>query len=102
MVKNKKIFKKLTKDDFYSKSNEFKVWLFEHKKIYFDEQNTKKLRKLFKKFYKKWNKKKLSKKYYEGINSSSIEVPSTRHQWKFNLSDGDKNKLSQSFYIFHH
>ncbi|MES1920572.1 hypothetical protein MHBO_002229 [Bonamia ostreae] len=86
---------KISKEDFYKKSTEFRVWLFEQKGMYFDEQKSKKLKKLFKRFAKKWNKGKLSQKYYEGINSSAVEVPATRHQWNFDLSTRDKNTLEK-------
>ncbi|XP_065838172.1 uncharacterized protein [Oscarella lobularis] len=75
---------KLTKNDFYNKSAEFRLWLAEKKKIYFDELSSKEAKKLFKKFVTRWNDGKLNEALYKGIPSSELQASSrTRYKWKF-------------------
>nr|XP_010941654.2 style cell-cycle inhibitor 1-A isoform X3 [Elaeis guineensis] len=69
---------KLTKDDYYSKNNEFSTWLKEERGIYFSELSSEAARDLFSSFVKDWNNRKLHSRYYEGISSG----PRTAHNWK--------------------
>ncbi|XP_010941653.2 uncharacterized protein [Elaeis guineensis] len=71
-------FEELTKDDYYSKNNEFSTWLKEERGIYFSELSSEAARDLFSSFVKDWNNRKLHSRYYEGISSG----PRTAHNWK--------------------
>ncbi|CAM8877077.1 unnamed protein product [Rhodiola kirilowii] len=68
----------LTKEDYFSKNNEFATWLKEERKIYFSDLSTDSARELFLEFVKKWNKHKLKPQYYEGISTA----PRSAHNWK--------------------
>ncbi|XP_077863152.1 uncharacterized protein LOC100378007 [Saccoglossus kowalevskii] len=83
---------KINIDDFYSKGLEFRLWVTEEKKKYVDELETSKAKVLFKKFVKKWNKGRLPKKYYEGLDASDVAASSrTKYRWKF--SDTEQSKI---------
>ncbi|CAH1799820.1 unnamed protein product [Owenia fusiformis] len=69
---------KLTSDDIYSKTLEFKTWLLEEKSINLTSLSDSKAKTYFKKFVKKWNDKKLDKKYYRGIDSCSAPQINTQ------------------------
>jgi ABC-type Zn2+ transport system substrate-binding protein/surface adhesin len=57
----------ITEDDFFNKSEEFRVWLKLAKNEYFEDLSSKEARKLFEKeFMKDFNKGKLSSMYYDG------------------------------------
>ncbi|KAK1315013.1 hypothetical protein QJS10_CPA06g00186 [Acorus calamus] len=71
-------FEELSKDDYYSKNNEFSAWLKEEKGIFFSDLSSEDARKLFSKFVKDWNRGKLQSQYYEGI----VSGPRTAHNWK--------------------
>ncbi|KAL6629103.1 hypothetical protein ACP70R_028868 [Stipagrostis hirtigluma subsp. patula] len=70
-------FKEISKDDYFSKNNEFAAWLKEEKGKYFSDLSSKSARELFLKFVKRWNKGKLPSQYYEGISSG----PRSAHNW---------------------
>ncbi|KAK6947180.1 hypothetical protein RJ641_000653 [Dillenia turbinata] len=71
-------FKELSKDDYFSKSNEFATWLKEEKDVFFSDLSSDSARELFSQFVKAWNKQKLEPRYYEGIASG----PRSSHKWK--------------------
>ncbi|KAM6570547.1 hypothetical protein CsatB_018532 [Cannabis sativa] len=71
-------FKELTKDDYFSKNNEFATWLKDKKKIFFSDLSAEAARDMFTDFIKAWNKHKLDSRYYEGI----VSGPRTAHKWK--------------------
>lgn len=71
-------FKELSKDDYFSKNNEFSTWLKEEKGIYFSDLSSEAARNLFAGFVKAWNNQKLELQYYEGISTA----PRTAHNWK--------------------
>jgi hypothetical protein len=52
----------ITKDDYYEKSTEFRVWLREHKHRYFEDMKTRETHAYFIKFIKVWNRGKLEGK----------------------------------------
>jgi hypothetical protein len=57
----------ITEEDFFNKSEEFRVWLKLSKGQYFEDLSSKDARKVFEKdFVKDYNKGKLSAMYYEG------------------------------------
>ncbi|KAI9279664.1 hypothetical protein BY458DRAFT_532120 [Sporodiniella umbellata] len=74
----------ISEDDYFEKATEFRLWLKEHKDLYFDELSSKDARYYFKKFTKKWNRNELKSKYYKGLNPSHLESSdSTRYKWSF-------------------
>ncbi|XP_033635657.1 corepressor interacting with RBPJ 1-like [Asterias rubens] len=81
--KKKKETNKISKDDFYHKSTEFRLWLVEEKGKYFDQLTGAKAKNYFKKFVKRWNAGKLSKKFYRGIDHEDARASLTKYKWKF-------------------
>lgn len=71
-------FQELSKDDYFSKNNEFATWLKEEKDLFFSDLSSETARDLFSQFAKDWNIGKLESRYYEGIMSG----PRTSHKWK--------------------
>ncbi|TXG71269.1 hypothetical protein EZV62_006204 [Acer yangbiense] len=71
-------FQELTKDDYFSKNNEFATWLIEEKKVFFSDLSSDSAREYFLDFIKAWNKQKLDSRYYEGISSGLRSA----HNWK--------------------
>ncbi|KAJ6792731.1 putative splicing regulatory glutamine/lysine-rich protein 1 [Iris pallida] len=69
----------LSKDDYFSKNNEFSTWLKEEKGKYFSDLSSEAARDLFSRFIKEWNGQKLKAEYYEGGIASA---PRTTHNWK--------------------
>lgn len=67
----------LSKDDYFSRNNEFALWLKEERNIFFSDLSSDSARSLFSEFVAEWNDKRLDIKYYEGISSG----PRTAHQW---------------------
>lgn len=73
---------KISKDDFYNKSLEFRAWLHDYKELQFESLSTTKAKVLFKKFVKKWNTKKLAKRYYRGVDALwAAGTPETQSNW---------------------
>jgi hypothetical protein len=60
-TKKRKSKNLITKQDFFEKSSEFRLWLTEKKHKYFDEMSNAESRKLFKKFVQRWNSGRLDK-----------------------------------------
>lgn len=86
----------ISKDDYFRLSSEFRIWLHEHKKIFFDELKSDETHKYFGKFVKKWNSGKLEKKYYEGIRSSQVDPAAlTKYKWNFKGKGESSEKLEQ-------
>lgn len=71
-------FKELSDADYFSKNIEFATWLKDSKDTFFSDLTSESARKLFAEFVKKWNKKKLDSKYYDGI----LTAPRSSHNWK--------------------
>ncbi|VFQ61150.1 unnamed protein product [Cuscuta campestris] len=75
---SKKIkFEELSKDDYFSKNNEFASWLKEKKNMFFSDLSSEVAHGLFSDFVKAWNKGKLASEYYEGISTG----PRSSHNW---------------------
>ncbi|KAL0479401.1 gatB [Acrasis kona] len=74
----------LTTDDYFKKNAEFRAWLLQSKKKYFDELNTKKCQHYFKKFVKRG---KLPAEYYKEGGIQSLSKERTNHKWNFKGSD---------------
>ncbi|XP_055809627.1 style cell-cycle inhibitor 1-B [Solanum dulcamara] len=70
-------FEELSKDDYFSKNNEFATWLKDKKKLFFSDLSSEAARDLFSDFVKEWNKGKLDSQYYEGITTA----PRSSHAW---------------------
>ncbi|KAF9011362.1 hypothetical protein BDQ17DRAFT_1233417 [Cyathus striatus] len=76
--------KPISESDYFQKSDEFRLWLKEDKGKYFDELSGDRARSYFRKFVKVWNRGKLSRNYYEGIDSSKIPANNqTAYKWSF-------------------
>lgn len=97
--KAKKVKVKITKDDYYNKNTEFRVWLSKKYNMFLDEVKSEVLKKkFFKEFVKKWNKGKLPKVFYTGAVDSSGNVPATRFSWSFDTLDKHLNEHLSSYY----
>ncbi|CAM0143165.1 hypothetical protein VKS41_008620 [Umbelopsis sp. WA50703] len=82
--KARSMIKEISKDDYFIKAAEFRVWLQENKNKFLDEISSEDARYYFGKFVKAWNRFELDQKYYDGINSSQLSShESTRYKWKF-------------------
>ncbi|KAI0304729.1 hypothetical protein BC826DRAFT_11310 [Russula brevipes] len=74
----------LTESDYFLKSAEFRVWLKDEKHKYFDELSGDKARRYFHKFVKEWNRGKLDKSLYAGVDPSKQSATSqTAYKWAF-------------------
>lgn len=61
--------KPISSDDFFTKSEEFRVWLKLSQNVFFEDLTSKEARKMFdKEFVKDYNKGKLTSMYYDGKN----------------------------------
>ncbi|XVE63306.1 hypothetical protein DITRI_Ditri07aG0009500 [Diplodiscus trichospermus] len=71
-------FQELSSDDYFSKNNEFAMWLKEEKHVFFSDLSSESARELFSDFVEDWNNLKLRSEYYVGIASG----PRTAHNWR--------------------
>ncbi|TFK56907.1 hypothetical protein OE88DRAFT_1640726 [Heliocybe sulcata] len=71
----------ITESDYFLKSAEFRVWLKDEKGKYFDQLSGEKARSYFRKFVKAWNRGKVSKSLYRGVDQASQH--STAYKWSF-------------------
>ncbi|PWA76751.1 hypothetical protein CTI12_AA229910 [Artemisia annua] len=86
-------FKELSDADYFLKNNEFSTWLKDEKDTFFSDLSSESARKLFSKFVKRWNDKKLDSKYYDGIATAQR----SSHSWKLKSdSKGDTQKRLES------
>ncbi|KAF9908791.1 hypothetical protein EC991_009494 [Linnemannia zychae] len=93
--KAKSMIKTISEDDYFTKSSEFRLWLRQAKKKYFEDLTADEARKYFKKFVRRWNDFELDESYYKGVRSSQIPTKSmTKYQWKFTKTI-DKADLRQ-------
>ncbi|TBU37490.1 hypothetical protein BD309DRAFT_932305 [Dichomitus squalens] len=72
----------ISESDYFLKSDEFRVWLKEEKGKYFDELSSDRARKYFRKFAKAWNKGKLSRSLYSGVDKTPASSQ-TAYKWSF-------------------
>lgn len=80
----------ISESDYFLKSAEFRVWLKDAKHKYFDELSGERARKYFRKFVKEWNRGKLERTLYSGVDPSSPTAYShTKYKWSF-ASKGSK------------
>ncbi|KAI0789510.1 hypothetical protein C8Q75DRAFT_765969 [Abortiporus biennis] len=84
----------ISDSDYFLKSEEFRVWLKDEKRKYMDELSSEKSRKYFRKFVKAWNRGKLSKTLYSGVDSQPASS-NTGYKWSFasKASKADSNAL---------
>ncbi|EGN93703.1 hypothetical protein SERLA73DRAFT_189439 [Serpula lacrymans var. lacrymans S7.3] len=74
----------ISEKDYFLKSDEFRVWLKDEKGKYFDELSGDRARSYFRKFVKAWNRGKLSKTLYSGVNLSAQSATNqTAYKWSF-------------------
>jgi len=74
----------ISESDYFLKSAEFRIWLKEEKHKYFDELSGDKARRYFHKFVKEWNRGKLNKSLYAGVDPSKQSATSqTAYKWAF-------------------
>ncbi|EIW63866.1 uncharacterized protein TRAVEDRAFT_138168 [Trametes versicolor FP-101664 SS1] len=69
--------------DYFLKNDEFQVWLKEEKGKYFNELSSERNRKYFRKFVKAWNRGKLSKAIYAGVDKVPSASSQTAYKWSF-------------------
>lgn len=72
-------FHEISKDDYFSKNNEFSTWLKEKKRVFFSDLSADSAREMFTDFVKAWNRRKLESRYYEG---AIVSAPRSAHKWK--------------------
>lgn len=86
--------KEISESDYFLKSDEFRVWLREEKKKYLDELSGERSRKYFRKFVKAWNRGRLSKSLYTGVDNQPASSQ-TGYKWSFvsKTSKADQNAL---------
>ena len=86
----------LTEDDFYTYFKPFAIWLVKKKHKKFESLSSKKSRKYFKKFTKKWNSNKLKPIFYniDKLLEKYHHLIQTNHEWKFKLSHKDTHNLT--------
>ncbi|KAG5644114.1 hypothetical protein DXG03_009133 [Asterophora parasitica] len=74
----------ISESDYFQKSDEFRIWLKDDKGKYFDELSGDRARSYFRKFVKAWNRGKLRKSLYAGIDPSTISATAqTGYKWSF-------------------
>ncbi|KAG0096580.1 hypothetical protein BGZ93_004308 [Podila epicladia] len=94
--KAKSMIQKISEDDYFNKSTEFRLWLRRAKKKYFEDMTADETRRYFAKFVKAWNNFDLDESYYKGIRSSQISNKgSTKYKWGFAKKIGkeDQNQV---------
>jgi len=87
---------RLTRSDYFAKSTEFRVWLGRFHGKHVDDIPTERSHKYFKRFVDEWNKGKLPKEFYKGMESTSVDASLfTKHKWKFatKMSAAEKFQL---------
>lgn len=68
--------------DYFLKSDEFRVWLKDEKRKYLDELTSDRSRKYFRKFVKAWNRGKLPRSLYAGVDLQPASS-NTAYKWTF-------------------
>ncbi|KAI0652621.1 hypothetical protein C8Q79DRAFT_938625 [Trametes meyenii] len=73
----------ISESDYFLKNDEFQLWLKEEKGKYFNELSGDRARKYFRKFVKAWNRGKLSRILYTGVDRASTASSRTGYKWSF-------------------
>ncbi|KAF8337049.1 uncharacterized protein EI90DRAFT_3044705 [Cantharellus anzutake] len=88
---------KISEDDYFLKSDNFRLWLRQDKDKYFDELSGDQARYYFAKFVKRWNRGQLKLPLYQVDNSASPAPASsqTAYRWSFasKTSKADRKAL---------
>ncbi|KAG0253608.1 hypothetical protein BG011_006258 [Mortierella polycephala] len=91
--KAKSMIKTISEEDYFTKSTEFRLWLRQAKKKYFEDLTADESRRYFRKFVKAWNNFELDESYYKGIRSSQLSSKSTtKYQWGFAKKIGKEDQ----------
>ncbi|KAH8094665.1 hypothetical protein BXZ70DRAFT_947036 [Cristinia sonorae] len=72
----------ISESDYFLRSDEFRAWLKDEKRKYLDELTGERARKYFRKFVKAWNRGKLSRSLYAGIDNQPASSQ-TAYKWSF-------------------
>ncbi|KAH9830483.1 uncharacterized protein C8Q71DRAFT_786031 [Rhodofomes roseus] len=72
----------ISESDYFLKNDEFRQWLKDEKKKYMDELSSDRARKYFRKFVKAWNRGKLPRHLYSGVDVPSASSQ-TAYRWSF-------------------
>lgn len=85
----------ITEDDYFSKNQEFAAWLSDERKVFFNSLSAEESRQKFHDFVKLWNSRKLSEKYYKGIQKANR----TSHNWGFKFTQEEKLLGNYNFFF---
>ncbi|KAF9576817.1 hypothetical protein EC968_003324 [Mortierella alpina] len=94
--KAKSMIQTISEDDYFTKSAEFRLWLKQAKKKYFEDMSADDTRRYFKKFVRAWNNFDLDESYYKGIRSAQLSSKgTTKYQWGFvkKIAQEDKDRV---------
>eukprot|EP00904_Undaria_pinnatifida_P004485 jgi/Undpi1/14037/HiC_scaffold_9.g03688.m1 len=87
----------ISEKDYFARATEFKVWLLQKKKKFFEDLTSTESHELFEKFVKDWNRGKLDPMFYEGRLPEELvaRTRKTQHKWGFvnKLSGRDQLQL---------
>ncbi|KAG0209380.1 hypothetical protein BGX28_010368 [Mortierella sp. GBA30] len=91
--KAKSMIQTISEDDYFTKSAEFRLWLRQAKKKYFEDMKADDTRRYFRKFVRAWNNFELDESYYKGIRSAQLSGKgTTKYQWGFAKKIGREDK----------
>ncbi|KAF9962046.1 hypothetical protein BGZ70_008143 [Mortierella alpina] len=94
--KAKSMIQTISEDDYFTKSAEFRLWLKQAKKKYFEDMSADDTRRYFRKFVRAWNNFALDESYYKGIRSAQLSSKgTTKYQWGFakKIAQEDKDRV---------
>ncbi|KAF9950998.1 hypothetical protein BGZ72_007441 [Mortierella alpina] len=94
--KAKSMIQTISEDDYFTKSAEFRLWLKQAKKKYFEDMSADDTRRYFRKFVRAWNSFDLDESYYKGIRSAQLSSKgTTKYQWGFakKIAQEDKDRV---------
>ncbi|EQC36427.1 hypothetical protein SDRG_05884 [Saprolegnia diclina VS20] len=90
---------RISRDDYFEKAREFRVWLKTDKKLYFEDLTSDDALQYFEKFVRRWNDGKLDAMYYSSIPQHVLEsIHRTKHKWGFvkNLNESERLHLAST------
>ncbi|KAF9979971.1 hypothetical protein BGZ65_005739 [Modicella reniformis] len=91
--KAKSMIQTITETDYFTKSAEFRLWMRQDKKKYFEDLSADEARRYFRKFVRSWNNYELGESYYRGIRSSQLShKDTTKYQWGFARKIGKEDQ----------
>eukprot|EP01036_Dinobryon_divergens_P039691 gene39691-52367_t len=84
----------ITEDDYFIKSEEYRVWLKLVEKCSFETLSSEEAHDRFSKFVENWNEGKLAEMFYTGIPLEVREsCTKTTHRWGIKMSTEEKDKV---------